>query len=95
TIAPSHLGGFMDTWREIKPLSAEGLSLQMKKVCMVQNPSCDYLINNFLECKHICEEVAYFLLDSIKKKLLDFVKTQGLDVEGHYPLYKLLESWNR
>lgn len=91
-VAPSRLGGFRDTWNEIQPLSAEGLSLQMNKFCRKYNKDCKVLENNFLECNSVCELIARQLVKILKKELITFIKENGSDVEGKYPLYKLFKK---
>ena len=90
-IAPSHLGGFQDTWDRFVLLPAEGLSLQMKKFCQQYNKNCDYLSNNFLECSGVCDKVTDKLIDFLQKNIYDYVKNKGSDTEGKYPLYRIFE----
>jgi hypothetical protein len=92
--APSQLGGFRDTWDDFKILPAEGLSLTMKKFCSKYNESCKIISDNFFECKMICETIAVELIEYLQNKLHEFIKKNGLDVDGHYPLYKLFELMN-
>lgn len=94
SVAPSQLGGFRDTWDDFKILSAEGLSLTMKKSCSKYNESCKMMPDDFLECKAICETIAEKLIDFLQNNLYDYIKMNGLDVDGHYPLYKLFEILN-
>ncbi len=91
SIPPSHLGGFIDKWKGIDILSAEGISLQMKKFCSKFNHSCNHIKEKrFLDCTLICEKIADMLKSYIIKKLPNFVDCEGPDTEGKYPLYKLL-----
>lgn len=87
--APSRLGGFKDDWNGLKTLPAEGLSLQMKKFCYEHNEACVYLPDDFLKCETICEEVANDLIKFLHHVLYDFVKRNGPDTDGEYPLFKL------
>ncbi|MBN1216608.1 MAG: YkgJ family cysteine cluster protein [Candidatus Lokiarchaeota archaeon] len=92
--APKDIAGFKDTWNNILPLSAEGISLQMKKFCMKYNKGCKYLINNFLECNQICNLVAQKLVNFIENNLYIIIKKEGVDSDGNYPfilLFKYLE----
>ena len=89
--APSNLGGFQDTWDCFMILSAEGLSLQMKKFCHQHNENCSYLSNKFLECPSICDKIADVLIDFLQENIYCYVKSEGFDIEGKYPLYKLFE----
>jgi len=89
--APSSLGGFKDTWDCFGILPAEGLSLQMKKFCSMHNGECKLISENFLDCKSVCEKVADKIIEFLHENLYFFVKKNGLDTEGEYPLYKLFE----
>jgi len=92
SVAPSQLGGFKDTWDGINILSAEGLSLTMKKFCSKYNESCTMMPDNFFECKAICEKIAEKLITFLRNNINDYVKKNELDVDGHYPLYKFLKD---
>jgi len=89
SIAPSHLGGFKDFWDRITILSAEGLSLQMKKFCFLYNENCKHLVDNFLDCTIICEVVADKLIEFLIENLYPYIKEKGQDTYGDYPLFKL------
>ena len=88
-IAPRNLGGFKDLWDHFDPLSAEGFSLQMKKFCIKHNDECHFLVDDFIKCDQICNEIVSKLIEFIQKNLYIYIKIEGPDVEGHYPLYKL------
>ncbi|MHA1104994.1 MAG: YkgJ family cysteine cluster protein [Promethearchaeota archaeon] len=90
SIPPSSIGGFKDGWDHLEILSAEGLSFQMKKFCLRVNPDCKYLPDDYFECKNTCDIVALEIIQFLQKNLLKFVKSHGLEVDGHYPLYQLL-----
>lgn len=90
-IAPSRLGGFIDTWDKFEILSSEGLSLQLKKFCTQYNKCCYHLQNNFLDCKNICNLISVKLIEFLNKYLFEFVKKNGPDTNGQYPLFKLFE----
>lgn len=90
-IAPSRLGGFKDSWESFEILYAEGLSMQMKKFCLLYKKNCNYLPDDFFECKSICNDIIEALLDFLNRFLLKFILENGLDVAGEYPLYKLLK----
>ena len=94
SVAPSQLGGFRDTWDDFNILPAEGLSLTMKKFCHKYNKSCKMIPDNFFECKAICRTIARKLIEFLQNNLPEFVKKNGLDVDGDYPLYKLFELVN-
>jgi len=85
---PSQLAGFKYTWDNLTTLSAQGLSLQMKKFCRKLNHECD---TNYLECKTICDKVLKGLLDFLQQNLIHYVQKNGPDVEGEYPFIKLFE----
>ena len=88
---PSHLSGFKDTWEHISILPAQGLTLQVKKLCEKQNNKCDYILNNnFLECPSICENISKKLVEFLQQKLVNYVK-KNPDSEGEYPFFKLFE----
>jgi Fe-S-cluster containining protein len=89
SIAPSHLGGFKDLWNRISVLSAEGISLQMKKFCFLHNRKCNFLSDNFLSCNKICEVVANKLIEFLQLNLYPYIKKYSLDICGDYPLFKL------
>ena len=89
SIAPSHLGGFKDLWENFGLLPAEGLSLQMKKFCFIYNSRRSYLSDNFLNCNKICEVVANKLIEFLKLNLYPYIKNNGSDICGDYPLFKL------
>ncbi|MFX1409866.1 MAG: YkgJ family cysteine cluster protein [Promethearchaeota archaeon] len=92
SIPPSQLAGFKDGWTYFNILSAEGISLQMKKFCLKYNKSCTYVSNNnFLKCKAICDLIANQLIEFLQLNLYYFIKKNGLNHEGAYPLHKLFE----
>lgn len=91
-IAPHSLGGFKDMWSHISVLSAEGISLQMKKFCLFHNQKCLYCLDdNFLGCNNICEVIADKLIEYLLKNLYPYIKEKGQDVYGDYPLFKLFK----
>ena len=92
--APKNLGGFKDQWDRLDILSAEGLSLQMKKFCVNHNSMCHFLVDDFINCDEICNEIASKLIEFLQANLYTYIKREGSDVEGHYPLYKLLNYKN-
>jgi Fe-S-cluster containining protein len=94
SFAPHRLGGFKDQWDNLGLLSAEGLSLQMKKFCNKHNSKCHFLVDDFFKCDEICDEIASKLVEFLQSNLYTYVKMEGPDVEGHYPLYKLLNYKN-
>jgi Fe-S-cluster containining protein len=86
---PSRLAGFKDTWDCITTLSAQGLSLQMKKFCKKYNNNCDL---NYLDCKSICDKVIEGLLDFLQQNLWKYVQKNGPEGEGEYTFLKLVDS---
>lgn len=88
---PSELGGFRDSWNTVKPLSAEGYSLQLKKFCKKYNPECTHLPNGFLNCDQICERIVNELITFLKQNLYKFIRENGANTDGVYPFYKLFE----
>ena len=93
SIPPSVLGGFKDSWNEIKYLSAEGYSLQMKKFCKKFNPSCELIETNFLNCERICDQIIVKLIEYLDIHLRDYIRKNGSDSEGEYPLFKLFNNY--
>ncbi len=86
---PSQIAGFKDTWDRFKILSAEGLSLQIKKFCQIYNENCSYLKdNNFLGCKKLCEKVINSLIYFLQQNFNEYVKREGPSSDGEYPLFK-------
>ncbi|TFG16023.1 MAG: hypothetical protein EU535_00250 [Promethearchaeota archaeon] len=92
--APSHIGGFKDTWDFIDILSAEGISLQLKKFCNQNYNQCNYLPDKFLECNKICEIIACRLIEFFQDIIADYIKTNGPDTDGHYPLINLFKFYD-
>ena len=88
---PSKLAGFQDTWDSIKPLPAEGYSLQLKNFCKRYNNNCKFLPSNFLKCESICLKIAKKVINFLEEYLLAYCKQVGVDVSGKYPFYKLFE----
>lgn len=87
--SPSHLAGFRDTWDCITTLSAQGVSLQMKKFCEKYNEKCELIEHNFLDCRNICTKVANGLLEFLQQKLFKYVQKNGPDCDGEYSFLKL------
>ncbi|MGV9171785.1 MAG: YkgJ family cysteine cluster protein [Promethearchaeia archaeon] len=86
-LPPSQLVGFEDTWDHFEPLSAQGLSLQLKKFCKSHRNKCKYLKNGeFLKCTAICEEIALRLITLLENNIEDYVNSEEMPVDGHYPL---------
>lgn len=86
---PSQLAGFKDTWDCITTLSAEGLSLQVKKFCNKYNNNCEL---NYFECESICDNVIEGLLDFLQQNLYKYVQKNGPDGDGQYSFLKLIKS---
>ena len=86
---PCYIAGFKDTWDKIKILSAQGLSLQIKKFCQKYNENCSYMKDNyFLGCKKLCENVINALINFLQQNLNEYVKREGPSSDGKYPLFK-------
>ncbi|MFX0018504.1 MAG: YkgJ family cysteine cluster protein [Promethearchaeota archaeon] len=90
--APSRLGGIIDKWDSLDILLAEGFSLQMKKFCLKYNKECHHLPNSFIECMSICNIIADQLILYLQLNLPNFIKQEGADTNGEYPLFKLFKS---
>ena len=91
-ISPKELAGFKDSWKSILPLSAEGVSLQIKKFCTKYNRVCELIPDNFLECNQICKIIAHKLLDFLENNLYIYIKKKGPDSDGQYPFYLLFNE---
>ena len=89
--SPSNLAGFKDTWDCITILSAQGVSLQMKKICKKYNSKCKYFEHNFLDCRNICDKVANGLIEFLQQNLIRYIKKNGVDSEGEYSFIKLFK----
>ncbi|MHA2391994.1 MAG: YkgJ family cysteine cluster protein [Promethearchaeota archaeon] len=82
--SPSRISGFKDGWDCFKPLSSEGISLQLKKVCVRYNKSCELIPHNFLDCISICDKVADALIKFLQQNLYHYVNKKGPDIDGQY-----------
>ncbi|MFX1338866.1 MAG: hypothetical protein ACFFDK_09675 [Promethearchaeota archaeon] len=88
-IAPSQLGGFKDKWNFFDILLADGMSLQMKKFCSMHHNKCEYPRDNFFECKNICTIIADKLIEFLQDIIYEYIKSEGPDTYGEFPLIKL------
>jgi hypothetical protein len=93
-VAPSQLGGFKDGWDFFDILLAQGMSLQMKKFCIKHNKQCAYPKDNFFDCQNICVIIADKLIEFLQDNIYEYVKSEGPDTDGEYPLIKLFEFVN-
>ncbi|TFF63452.1 MAG: hypothetical protein EU521_01635, partial [Promethearchaeota archaeon] len=75
--APSNLAGFKDGWDHFKILSAEGLSLQVKKLCLKLNDNCRFLPDNYLDCQKICNPVLNGLITLLHQNLYEYILING------------------
>ena len=65
------------------------------KFCHSNNKDCYFLQNDkFLECTSICEVISDKLIEFVIVTLPRFIKINGPDGSGEYPLYKLFEFAN-
>ncbi|MFX1313438.1 MAG: hypothetical protein ACFFHD_12605, partial [Promethearchaeota archaeon] len=88
--APSHIAGVKDSWDNIEILSAEGISLQLKKFCQKYNEDCNYLLdNNFLACNKLCEKVIDGVINFLQQNLHEYIKREGSNSDGKYPFFTL------
>ena len=78
-------------WDLITILPAEGMSLQLKKLCTEYNKNC----NNYLECTAICDKISDVILNLLQQNLWNYVKKRGPDVDGEYPFIKLFNFIKR
>ena len=86
---PAKLGGFQDGWNHLEILSAEGLSLQMKKFCLRYKKDCIYLPERFLECEGVCDDIADLLVENLLDNINNILIEEELDYDGSIPLFKL------
>ena len=88
---PSHISGFKDSWDNFTILPAEGISLQLKKLCTSVNATCELILHNeFLECKSICNEVSENIIKFLQQNINNYVHKMGVDITGEY-LYNELK----
>lgn len=85
-IPPSALAGVKDGWEKMETLSAQGVSLQMKKFCNKYNNKCEI---DYLSCESICDKVIEKLLEFLQQNIRLYVITYGPDPEGYYSFIKL------
>ena len=88
-VKPSTLAGIRDDWDCFELLPAEGISFQMKKFCLVHNPECPFIPDNYLDCQNICELISLKLYDYLKFSLYKYIKKHGQDSDGEYSFIKL------
>ena len=87
---PSHISGFKDNWDNFTVLPAEGISLQLKKLCIKVNTSCELILHNdFLECKSICDKVSESIIQFLQQNINNYVNKVGVDIAGEYLFNKL------
>jgi hypothetical protein len=89
SLAPSQIGGFKDSWSFFDVLSAEGLSLQLKKFCITHNKKCEYLPDNFLECKKVCHTIADKLVVFLQNNIYSYINNFGPSPNGIYSFIDL------
>ena len=66
----------------------------MKKICNQNHNQCNYLPDKFLECNKICEIIACKLIEFFQNNIKDYIRINGPDTDGHYPLIKLFKFYN-
>jgi len=84
--SPSELAGFKDNWNKFSTLSAQGVSLQMKKFCKKFNHKCGI---EYLSCNSICDKVIEGLLEFLQQNIFKYVQKYGPDHEGEYTFIML------
>jgi hypothetical protein len=89
--SPSALAGFKDTWDEIIPLHAEGISLQMKNFCKKFNTKCG---SDYFKCESICDNIIEELVKFLQQNLFSYVQNHGPDHDGEYSFLKLIKFAN-
>jgi hypothetical protein len=88
-VAPKNFAGLKDGWDHFDVLRAEGLSLQLKKIC---KKNCKKKsLEGYLSCSKICKSVAEDVLTIYTDNLMKYIKVIGADVEGKYPIHKIFE----
>jgi Fe-S-cluster containining protein len=90
-MAPSRLGGLIDGWNRIRILPAEGISLQLKKLCLKYNKNCVHMPDNFLNCNSVCDKIIAKLYDFMQTNFYNMLKKEGLNGEGAYSLLKIFD----
>jgi hypothetical protein len=84
-IPPSHISGFKDGWDAFTLLPAEGISLQLKKLCSKVNSSCELILHNeFLDCKSICDLVSENIIAFLQQNIIEYINQVGPDIAGEY-----------
>lgn len=88
-VAPKNFAGLKDRWDHFDVLRAEGLSLQLKKIC---KKNCEKKsTEEYLSCSHICERTAKDIFRIYTDNLMKYIKLFGADVEGEYPIHKIFK----
>jgi hypothetical protein len=84
-IPPCRISGFKDNWDTFTVLPAEGISLQLHKLCRKVNSSCELILNNdFLSCMAICDDVAKKILIFLQQNIDNYINKVGADNAGEY-----------
>ncbi|MFX1375891.1 MAG: hypothetical protein ACFFA0_08785 [Promethearchaeota archaeon] len=82
---PSQFSGFKDGWDNFAILKAEGISLQLKKICLKENTSCELILHNeYLKCKSICDKVSEWVTHFLQQNIYNYVNKRGVDIDGEY-----------
>ena len=82
---PSQISGYRDSWDNFTILPAEGISLQLKKICTKVNASCELILHNeFLECKSVCDNVSENIIKFLQQSINNYVHKMGVDIAGEY-----------
>jgi hypothetical protein len=64
----------------------------MKKFCLKLKKKCNFILeNNFLECKSVCNPITKYFIEFLQHYLYNYIKKNGPNHEGAYPLYALFE----
>ncbi|MHA1146835.1 MAG: YkgJ family cysteine cluster protein [Promethearchaeota archaeon] len=90
--APKNFAGLKDSWDSMEILSAQGISLQLKKFCTKFNKNCKFLPDGFLSCQKICHHVRESIIAYFKENIVNFIKKNGPDNNGEYSLYNIRHS---
>ncbi len=85
--APKNFAGLKDGWDHFDVLRAEGLSLQLKKIC---KKNCEKKsTEEYLSCSGICERTAEDIFRIYANNIMKYINVFGADVEGEYPIHKI------
>ncbi|MCP4761864.1 MAG: hypothetical protein GY870_08780 [archaeon] len=83
--SPKSIAGIKDSWSKFQLLSAEGISLKIKRLCEIQQKKGKNCV--FLDCNNICSEIAEELSSKLKVDILKYLKENNK--KENYSFYDL------